>query len=179
MKFCRLLRSTAQHLPEVRELSEQYKRQKKQIRRMAGVLSDGNFAGWNAFEAQFAAALGGHLARLNETFVEREEQVVMRLEALESEARGIATAEGCTLLIRRCVDFHGELVLFMHWSMLAYTAMAKILKKHLKKTGGTVPSVPIEALVEEPFFSPEVRWGPVARGAQSEGADRRGGLSGG
>jgi len=156
MKFCQLLRSTARHLPEVQELSRQYKQLKKQIRRMQGVLSQGDFQVANECEDEFAKALGSHLRYLNETFVEREEQIVMRLEALEEESRGISTPQGRHLLIRRCVDFHGELVLFMHWSMLAYTGMVKILKKHRKKTGGTVESVPIETLVKQPFFSPEV-----------------------
>lgn len=156
MKFCRLLRLTAQHLPEMQGLFEQYKELKKQIKRIQVVLSHGNFHGWNEYEDQFAEALKRNLATLNDTFLEREEQMVMRLELLEVENRGIVTPQACASVIRRFVDFHGELVLFMHWSMLAYTSIAKILKKHQKKTGATVLSLQIENLVAQPFYSLEV-----------------------
>lgn len=36
---------------------------------------------------------------------------------------------------RQMVDFHGELVLLLHWSLVNYAAVAKILKKHDKLTG--------------------------------------------
>lgn len=51
----------------------------------------------------------------------------------------------------------------MHWSMLAYTGMVKILKKHHKKTGTTVQSVHIETLVTQPFYSPEICQGLIQR----------------
>lgn len=36
---------------------------------------------------------------------------------------------------KQMVDFHGELVLLLHWSLVNYAAVAKILKKHDKLTG--------------------------------------------
>lgn len=134
----------------------QYKQLKKQIKRMHLLLSHGNFQGWNEYENQFAETIKQNLRSLNETFLEKEEHIVMRLDHLEEESQGIATPQGCALLIRRFVDFHGEIVLFMHWSLLAYTGMVKILKKHHKKTGATVQSVHTETLVTQPFYSPEV-----------------------
>lgn len=34
----------------------------------------------------------------------------------------------------RLVQFHGEMVLLLHWSLLNYAAVVKILKKHDKRT---------------------------------------------
>lgn len=41
----------------------------------------------------------------------------------------------CPPLPKQMVDFHGELVLMLHWSLVNYAAVAKILKKHDKMTG--------------------------------------------
>ena len=37
--------------------------------------------------------------------------------------------------LRDLADLHGEMVLLIHWSMLNYAAVCKILKKHDKRTG--------------------------------------------
>ena len=58
------------------------------------------------------------------------------------------------------VDFHGELLLLLHWSLLAYTGLVKILKKHLKRTGLPVRAPQLENLLSQPFCSVEVRIKP-------------------
>ncbi len=58
---------------------------------------------------------------------------------------------------KRFVDFHGELLLLLHWSLLAYTGLVKILKKHLKRTGLPVRAPQLENLLSQPFCSVEVR----------------------
>ena len=57
---------------------------------------------------------------------------------------------------KRFVDFHGELLLLLHWSLLAYTGLVKILKKHLKRTGRPVGAPQLDDLLSQPFCSVEV-----------------------
>lgn len=57
---------------------------------------------------------------------------------------------------RRFVDFHGEMLLLVHWSILAYTGLVKILKKHHKRTGLLVRAPHLDNLLSQPFCSVEV-----------------------
>ncbi len=55
------------------------------------------------------------------------------------------------------MDFHGEMLLLVHWSILAYTGLVKILKKHHKRTGLLVRAPHLDNLLNQPFCSVEVR----------------------
>ena len=55
------------------------------------------------------------------------------------------------------MDFHGEMLLLVHWSILAYTGLVKILKKHHKRTGLLVRAPHLDNLLSQPFCSVEVR----------------------
>ena len=57
---------------------------------------------------------------------------------------------------KQFVDFHGELLLLVHWSILAYTGLVKILKKHHKRTGLLVKAPHLDNLLSQPFCSVEV-----------------------
>ena len=61
---------------------------------------------------------------------------------------------------RHFVDFHGEMLLLVHWSILAYTGLVKILKKHHKRTGLLVRAPHLDNLLNQPFCSVEVRAQP-------------------
>jgi hypothetical protein len=58
---------------------------------------------------------------------------------------------------RAFVNFHGELLMLLHWSILAYTGLVKILKKHRKRTGTLLHAPHLEHLLAQPFCSVEVR----------------------
>jgi hypothetical protein len=47
------------------------------------------------------------------------------------------------------VDFHGELVLLLHWSLVNYAAVAKILKKHDKMTGSRLRAPLLASLLHQ------------------------------
>ncbi len=53
----------------------------------------------------------------------------------------------------------GEVLLLVHWSVLAYTATVKILKKHHKRTGLLLRAPQLADLLSQPFCSSEVRFG--------------------
>lgn len=118
MKFARLLRTTAEDLPELQCLFHIYKHMKKQLKKLparsdckalsasepgpAGELpaqhpANGSDAGAGrteeaAEEARFTAVLTDHLQKLNDRFLEREETCVIQLERLEAEAAACAEA---------------------------------------------------------------------------------------
>ena len=62
-------------------------------------------------------------------------------------------------MYKQFVDFHGELLLLVHWSILAYTGLVKILKKHHKRTGLLVKAPHLDNLLSQPFCSVEVSLG--------------------
>lgn len=51
------------------------------------------------------------------------------------------------------VDFHGEIVLLLNWSMVNYTALTKLLKKHDKLTGNCLREKYLENALQHPFLS--------------------------
>ena len=71
---------------------------------------------------------------------------------------------------RHFVDFHGEMLLLVHWSILAYTGLVKILKKHHKRTGLRVRAPHLDNLLNQPFCSVEV----TCVGARHVGLQLRG-----
>lgn len=46
--------------------------------------------------------------------------------------------------------------MLVHWSILAYTSVLKILKKHHKRTGLQVQELNMQKLLSQPFCSVEV-----------------------
>jgi SPX domain protein involved in polyphosphate accumulation len=89
-------------------------------------------------------------------YIEKEETSVIRVERLESELATASTPEQLNELHKQFVDFHGEVLLLVHWSILAYTATVKILKKHHKRTGLLVKAPQLGNLLSQPFCSTEV-----------------------
>ena len=59
-------------------------------------------------------------------------------------------------VLTHAVDLHGQLLLLVHWSILAYTGLLKILKKHHKRTGFPIRAPHLEDLLSQPFCSVEV-----------------------
>lgn len=107
-------------------------------------------------ETEFVQALSDTLNQLNDVYIEKEETSVIRVERLESELATATTPEQLNELHKQFVDFHGEVLLLVHWSILAYTATVKILKKHHKRTGLLVKAPELGNLLSQPFCSTEV-----------------------
>lgn len=107
-------------------------------------------------ESNFVTALSQTLHQLNDLFLEKEENSVIRVERLEHELAAASNSEQLNELHKQFVDFHGEVLLLVHWSILAYTATVKILKKHHKRTGLLVRAPQLGNLLSQPFCSTEV-----------------------
>lgn len=89
-------------------------------------------------------------------FLDKEEDNVIQLSSLEDEAAAAQSPEQLHAVYKRLVNFHGELLLMVHWSILAYTGLVKILKKHHKRTGLLVRAPHLDNLLTQPFCSIEV-----------------------
>lgn len=59
-------------------------------------------------------------------------------------------------LLTSALILASQVLLLMHWSVLAYTACVKILKKHTKRTGLLVRAPQLANLLSQPFCSTEV-----------------------
>ncbi|KAL4452619.1 hypothetical protein ABPG75_008281 [Micractinium tetrahymenae] len=122
----------------------------------SGALQDAAAHGVAEEDREFIQTLNEDLSRINSYFMEREEEAIIRLRALQ-DARADAGASPDQLerLRSEVVDFHGELVLLLHWSLVNYAAVAKILKKHDKLTGSRLRAPVLASVLHQPFLSTE------------------------
>lgn len=104
-------------------------------------------------EREFVKKLDEDLAKLNDFFIEKEEESVIRLQLLTERLDAATFREEREDIRKAFVDFHGQLVLLMHWALLNYAAVAKILKKHDKVTGAGLKDPYLAAVLHQPFCS--------------------------
>jgi len=161
MKFARLIRTTAEDLPEMRSLFLSYKQLKKQLKRIPykDQLGGGESAAAAVLseeESNCVAALTSTLQQMNEMFMEKEETSVIKIDQLERGLVAATSPDDLMQLHKELVNFHGEVLLLVHWSILAYTATVKILKKHHKRTGLLLRAPELGNLLSQPFCSTEV-----------------------
>jgi hypothetical protein len=107
-------------------------------------------------EAEFLRVITDDVIELNDRYIEKEEDNVIKFSQLEDAAETVTAPESRAALYRAFVDLHGELLMLFHWSVLAYTGLVKILKKHRKRTGAPLHAPHLENLLSQPFCSVEV-----------------------
>mmetsp|Transcript_37329 Transcript_37329/g.83055 ORF Transcript_37329/g.83055 Transcript_37329/m.83055 type:complete len:323 (+) Transcript_37329:409-1377(+) len=163
MKFCKVLESQAKDIPELNHMFLRYKQLKKQIKAIPQHNREGNTSGdatnggqLSAEEHEFLATLNEDLNRFNSFFIDQEESAVIKLQALTDELQRATTAEQLQEHKARLVHFHGEMVLMLHWSLINYSAIVKILKKHDKRTGVLLRAPYLANVLHQPFYSTSV-----------------------
>lgn len=121
-------------------------------------------------QKDFVNVLNDELDKFNEFYIDKEEDAVIRCKTFEdtvkdlceeddtaSEAGAAGRGSGDHMLLQsELVEFHGEIVLILNWSMLNYTALAKLLKKHDKLTGNQLRAKYLENARHYPFQSTDV-----------------------
>jgi SPX domain protein involved in polyphosphate accumulation len=166
MKFAQALKANQEELPELRDLFLSYKQLKKKLKKLPERAEGGDVEQDAALEqheadvASFVETMRTSVEQFNERFMEREEESIIRLQQLEEQAEHAVSKEDCCEARRRLIDFHGETLLFFHWSCLAYTGLVKILKKYTKRTGKLVCRAQASCLynlLQQPFCSTEAR----------------------
>lgn len=116
-----------------------------------------------AMEAAFLRAITADVKELNERYIEKEEDNVISFGTLEEGALAASTPTAKAAAHRAFINFHGELLMLFHWSILAYTSLVKILKKHRKRTGTLLKAPHLENLLSQPFCSVEVTCDMIRR----------------
>ncbi|KAK9844739.1 hypothetical protein WJX74_006199 [Apatococcus lobatus] len=104
-------------------------------------------------EQSFIDTLSEDLHKLNDFFMNKEEDIVIRLQDLEDRSNSISTPEEQQHLKSAFVKLHGEMVLLLHWSLLNFAAVVKILKKHDKQTGIVLRGPVLSSVLQQPFYS--------------------------
>lgn len=107
-------------------------------------------------EAEFLRVITADVMELNDRYIEKEEDNVIKFGQLEDAAEAATTHDAKVAAYKSFVDLHGELLMLFHWSVLAYTGLVKILKKHRKRTGAPLHAPHLENLLSQPFCSVEV-----------------------
>ncbi|WCJ40562.1 SPX domain gene 2 [Euphorbia peplus] len=106
----------------------------------------------------FTRLLDNELKKVNTFYVDKEEDYIIRLKELQIRAANLENDEDLKLNVQKDIlTFHGEMVLLLHYSVLNFTGLIKIVKKHNKRTGTKFEfsSMPSRAM-QQPFFSTDL-----------------------
>lgn len=108
--------------------------------------------------ANFLSCLQTELDKVNDFFLEKQEDYVIEHRELTGRVRrllvsGASTRIEVNRLRQRLIDFHAQLVVLENYSTVNYTGFRKILKKHDKKTGLSVQTTALRNLSTTPFFA--------------------------
>lgn len=160
-----------------------YKEMKKLLKR-AAACKESDKEAMRTHEKEFIRMLYDDVERINSYFIEEEENAVIKLQmvqemyvgaavipdesatthgdgttnntSLMDEAKCIQRYNDAMHVIRsRLIDLHGELVLLLHWSIVNYAGILKILKKHDKLLGGHAQKNLVGSILQQPFTSTE------------------------
>ena len=104
MKFAALLRSSAEHSPELQGLFVCYKQLKKKIKQLPdGQIHDAGRDGVAAEqeEASFVQIIIADVHHFNDLFIEREEDSVIRLGSIEDAAESASTPADIVQVLKR------------------------------------------------------------------------------
>lgn len=160
MKFGKLLKSCSDDMPGMDNLFIRYKELKKQLKAIPvgkpGGESIASIDSLSPVERQFINTLNEDLNRCNQYFIEKEEDAVIKLQSLAEQVEQLSSEDQLQQLRTELVEVHGEMVLLLHWSLLNYAAVVKILKKHDKHTGLLLRAPYLANVLQQPFYSTSV-----------------------
>ncbi|EYU31951.1 hypothetical protein ABFS82_02G146700 [Erythranthe guttata] len=173
MKFGkRLKQQIEQSLPDWRDKYLSYKELKKLLRLItsAPAKMSGSPSEYGKAEAEFMYLLNNEIDKFNSFFMEQEEDFVIRHKELPhriqkavdtwgpngSQPSDLDFKDEMAKIRKEIVNFHGEMVLLMNYSNINYTGLAKIVKKHDKRTGGVLRLPFIQKVLEQPFFTTDL-----------------------
>ncbi|XP_062175360.1 SPX domain-containing protein 3-like [Alnus glutinosa] len=172
MKFGKRLKQQIQEtLPGWRDKFLSYKELKKLVRLVssAPMLLNGSLE-YGKAEEQFVYLLNSEIEKFNAFFMEQEEDFVIWHKELQHRIKRVIDTWGpngsqpsdadckaeMAKIRKDIVDFHGEMVLLVNYSIVNYTGLAKILKKYDKRTGGLLRLPFIQKVLEQPFFTTDL-----------------------
>ncbi|GAU23168.1 hypothetical protein TSUD_306160 [Trifolium subterraneum] len=100
----------------------------------------------------FLYLLAVEIEKFNTFFVNKEEEYIIKWKLLQDRVDRAMDYSDVELMSlgREIVDFHGEMVLLMNYSLV------KIIKKHDKRTGALLRLPFIQEVLNQPFFETDV-----------------------
>ncbi|KAF2299660.1 hypothetical protein GH714_002244 [Hevea brasiliensis] len=171
MKYGKRLRDEIERtFPEWKGQFISYKKLKKQLKLINPRSSKGKLinARWPRFATRrflevnnmrlsigFIRLLDNELNKINMLF-DKEEDYIIRLKELQVRAENLASDEEKLQVQKDILKFHGEMVLLLHYSVLNFTGLIKIVKKHNKRTGTTFQFSSMPRVMQQPFFSTDL-----------------------
>lgn len=158
MKFGKLLRATVDaRMPHWREHTLQYKYLKQVVKKAAEAHATQGASAADIAQS-FTMVLDQEVEKVNDFYMDRIEEGVIILHALQQHAEqlmsspGSAPTEQRTACQRSLVSFHFNLLMLQNYVALNFTGIVKILKKFDKKLGQNLRTDYINAIVELPFY---------------------------
>eukprot|EP00884_Botryococcus_braunii_P015302 jgi/Botrbrau1/2455/Bobra.0226s0014.1 len=107
-----------------------------------------------AGESRFVRRLMKDVDAYNNHFMDTEEMLIMKWSELDLQMGNIPdNSQERNELKRQLVQLHGEMVLLLHWSMIIYTSVVKILKKHDKQSDLHLKPELMNHVLKQPFRS--------------------------
>ncbi|XP_057521802.1 SPX domain-containing protein 4-like isoform X2 [Amaranthus tricolor] len=126
------------------------------------------FMSLDEFQDWFVRLLNNELDKLNDFYVEKEEDFIIRFQELkerivrvrENRTEGVTASETefseeMMEIRKEFVTIHGEMVLLKNYSSLNFAGLVKILKKYDKRTGGLLRLPFTQLAAHQPFFTTE------------------------
>ncbi|KAE8680816.1 glutamate dehydrogenase family protein [Hibiscus syriacus] len=114
----------------------------------------------------FKQSLNRELDKVNTFYLDKEEDYIIMFRELESRAENLNGNEEMLELRRELLDFYSEMVMLLHYSVINFTGLMKIVKKHNKRAGGAVQSSYMPRVLQQPFFSTELLYNLI-RGCEA------------
>eukprot|EP01024_Parvocaulis_polyphysoides_P022713 TRINITY_DN2106_c0_g1_i1.p1 TRINITY_DN2106_c0_g1~~TRINITY_DN2106_c0_g1_i1.p1 ORF type:complete len:286 (-),score=27.56 TRINITY_DN2106_c0_g1_i1:498-1355(-) len=174
MKFGKLLQRTIQLLPEIEGWLIQYKTLKQQVKELK-VMQDqlevmekqsSSPVGGESYqqfiqlktkhkhlEQNFIESLNRDLEKFNDIFVDKEEVAVISMSNLEQVYENVKTSDDAFNCKLQYDQQYADLFLLLHWVLLSFAGINKILKKHDKLTGKMLKDPYIHNVLQQPFYS--------------------------
>ncbi|KAG4199065.1 hypothetical protein ERO13_A05G125800v2 [Gossypium hirsutum] len=152
----------AKSLPEWRDLFMSYKALKREVKLINPIRFNSNgkkrSRSWPTEDMGFALLLARELDKINTFYIDKEEDYIIGFKELEIRAENVNGNEEMLELQKEILGFHSEMVMLLHYSVINFAGLMKIVKKHKKRTGAytSVYSFYMPRVLQQPFFSTDL-----------------------
>ncbi|KAK8618947.1 hypothetical protein V6N13_132923 [Hibiscus sabdariffa] len=150
----------ARSLPEWERKFLSYKALKRKLKLIHMARSSTGDMGFNQ-------SLNREVEKVNTFYLDKEEYYIIMIRELESRAENFNGTEEMLELKREVLGFYSEMVMLLHYSVINFTGLMKIVKKHNKRAGGAVYTSHMHRVLQQPFFSTELLYNLI-RGSLQE-----------
>eukprot|EP01024_Parvocaulis_polyphysoides_P011054 TRINITY_DN13892_c0_g1_i3.p1 TRINITY_DN13892_c0_g1~~TRINITY_DN13892_c0_g1_i3.p1 ORF type:complete len:261 (-),score=29.57 TRINITY_DN13892_c0_g1_i3:201-983(-) len=174
MKFGKLLQRTSSLIPQLEGWLIHYKELKKRVKELKRLKEqcqqmesrpqlEGDRDQLNKLynevqkkQDEFVQAVYNDVDRSNDLFVEQEEMAIIHMTSLDDEYRTLTPSHPLEEIFQLKLDYECQrtnLVLLLHWVLLSFAGIAKILKKYDKLVGSNFLAMFLETISRQPFYS--------------------------